>query len=75
MKEEKKKNNEKEEPTYYVDRDRAAAIVVGSKDIKSELKVGNSSSLQGWIQTTTILQIDIEFYVNIKLAKYHIDEI
>ena len=73
MKEEKKKNNEKEEPTYYVDRDRAAAIVVGSKDIKSELKVGNSSSLQGWIQTTTILQIDIEFYV--KLAKYHIDEI
>ena len=49
MKEQKKINNEKEEPTYYVDRDRAAAVVVGSKDIKSELKVGNSLSLPGRI--------------------------
>ena len=39
MKEEMRKNNFKEEPTYYIDRDRAAATVAGSKDIKSELKV------------------------------------
>ena len=41
MREEQKKNNEKEDPTFYVDRDRAAAVVVGSKDIKKELKVRN----------------------------------
>ena len=39
MKDEMRKNNFKEEPTYYIDRDRAAATVAGSKDIKSELKV------------------------------------
>ena len=39
LKEEKRKNNIKDDPTYYVDRDRAAAVVTGSKDIKSELKV------------------------------------
>ena len=30
MKEEMRKNNFKEEPTYYIDRDRAAATVAGS---------------------------------------------
>ena len=39
LKEEKRKHNVIDEPTFYVDRDRAAAVVVGSKDIKSELKV------------------------------------
>ena len=39
MKEEMRKNNFKEEPTYYIDRDRAAATSAGTKDIKSELKV------------------------------------
>ena len=39
LREEKKKHNIIDEPTFYVDRDRAAAVVVGSKDIKSELKV------------------------------------
>ena len=38
-KEEMKKQHIKEEPTFYVDRDRAGAVGVGSKDIKSELKV------------------------------------
>ena len=39
MKDEMRKNNFKEEPTYYIDRDRAAATSAGTKDIKSELKV------------------------------------
>ena len=39
LKEEQKKQKIKEEPIFYIDRDRAAAVVIGSKDIKSELKV------------------------------------
>ena len=39
IREEKRKHNVIDEPTFYIDRDRAAAVVVGSKDIKSELKV------------------------------------
>ena len=41
LKEEMKKQKVKEETTFYVDRDRAAAVVIGSKDIKSELKVNS----------------------------------
>lgn len=43
MEEEKRaKDGEKEtEQVFYVDRDRAAAVVIGNKDIKSDLKVLN----------------------------------
>ena len=39
LKEEMKTEKVKEEPSFYVDRDRAAAVVIGSRDIKSDLKV------------------------------------
>ena len=65
MREEKKKNNEKDEPTYYVDRDRAAAVVVGSKDIKSELKVKirTNSILDIWILLTLKMNCKVKEFI------------
>ena len=55
-KEQLRKQNIIEETTYYVDSDRAAAVVVGSKDIKSDLKVILFSNyMRLWVSENTVL--------------------
>ena len=73
MKEEMRKNNFKEEPTYYIDRDRAAATVAGSKDIKSELKVNcitGYPDISWYILMLQIVNIDLHTrYVRINVTE------